>query len=250
MLYVAVCEDSLSQMAQINEYLKSYQAAQPERQLRIELFKSAEELLLYLQDGRGFDVYLLDILLPGMDGIVLSRELRSKGHEGVIIFLTSTREYAFEAFGVRAVDYLLKPVDATSLFSALDHAIALLNNREQAAYVLVKSPQGDRIVNLNDIVSVEVQGHTLCYTLVDGELLKSKVLRVSFTAATQQLMDDGRFMKPHQSFLINADHVVGVSPQKFCMVNHVDVPISRLRYTEVKNQYMAYMAQRREKICR
>lgn len=243
-LYIAVCEDSLSEIAQIETLLNAYQAAHPELRLQTEMFKTAEQLLQALKAGKGYDVFLLDILLPGMDGIALSRELRAKGSIGVIIFLTATRDYAFEAFGVRAADYLLKPLVEKEMFLAMDRAVEELSSREEASYTLVKTTESDRIINLADIVAVEVQGHTLCYYLASGEVLKSKVLRVSFSSATASLMADARFIKPHQSFLINAGHVSSVSQKKFIMDNGMDIPVSRLRYTEVKNQYMDYLSRR------
>ncbi len=72
------------------------------------------------------DVLLLDIAMPGLDGLATARELQAGNQSPRIIFTTAYEQYALTAFEVDAVDYLLKPVKATRLQAALEKARTLL----------------------------------------------------------------------------------------------------------------------------
>ena len=67
-----------------------------------------------------FSLYLLDILMPGVDGLAAAREIRTFDEAAQIVFLTTSPGFAYESYGVRALDYLLKPVDEELLFALLD----------------------------------------------------------------------------------------------------------------------------------
>lgn len=238
---VALCEDCMPEGVVLAKMLDSYRSQRPDIEMEYTLFHNAEELLHAFRGGQSFKLLLLDILMPGIDGLRLSRELREAGFTGGIIFITATRDYAYEAFGVNAMDYLLKPVKEEAFFQALDHAAKTLTQRESERYAMVHMTSGDRMVRFREIVCVEVRGHTHNYYLENGEMLKTKVLRVSFSTAAADLIADPRFIQPHQSFLVNADFVSSISKKKFILRNSMEVPISRLRYTQTKAAYMQYL---------
>lgn len=82
----------------------------------IRVFFSGEELV---GESGEYDVLLLDLMLPGMDGVEVARRF---GGRSRIIFVTAYKEYALDAFDVGAVHYLVKPVTKERLFLALDRA--------------------------------------------------------------------------------------------------------------------------------
>jgi DNA-binding LytR/AlgR family response regulator len=63
--------------------------------------KGADALACILSDAK-IDICFLDVLMPQMDGITLARKLRKAHYTGVIIFLTTTKEYAVDSYGVKA----------------------------------------------------------------------------------------------------------------------------------------------------
>ena len=74
------------------------------------------------------DIVLLDISMPGMNGIEVARHLAAREHPPAVIFVTAHDEHALEAFEVRALDYLLKPVRADRLAASLARAKRLAQN--------------------------------------------------------------------------------------------------------------------------
>lgn len=237
---IAVCEDTAMEAEFLLEMLERYKATQRHLDIETRLFGSAEDLAAVLEQDQRFDLYLLDIIMPGMDGLSLAQALRRQKDKCAIIFLTSSPQFAVEAFAVRAMDYLVKPVQKGRLFAALDDAIALLG-RQVEPLTTIQSPEYQLTVKRGDIAVVEVTGHTLCYRLVNGKTVDSKVLRIPFEQATGDLQADPRFISPHRSYLINMDHVRQFTKEGVQMEGGALVPVSRLRYTEIKRLYAEYL---------
>ena len=117
MLTIAICDDQKEQLKRTAELLHAYLNARPTLQGRIFTFTNGAALLAHAESQNGFDIYLLDILMPGLDGIQTGPRLRELGDGGEIIYLSSSNEYALDSYDVRAFFYLLKPIEAQSFFT-------------------------------------------------------------------------------------------------------------------------------------
>lgn len=240
MLCIAICEDDPKEAEHLLELLGRYQVSRPNLVLKLSLFTSADALLEALDDSGAFDLYLLDILMDGTNGIELAQRLRGQGDHGVIVFVTNSPEFALNAFSVHAANYLLKPLDEERLFRCLDESIPPAHTRG-GAFIMVQTADASHMVPLSHIVFVECMGHVLYYHLRDGTLLRSRAIRVSFEVALAELLEEGRFLRPHQSFLINAAHISAVTASSFHMADGTTIPIARFRAAEVKKKYMSYL---------
>ncbi|MDL2293132.1 LytTR family DNA-binding domain-containing protein [Ruminococcaceae bacterium OttesenSCG-928-D13] len=238
---VAICEDTPMEADFLLEMLDMYQATVPHIRIEVEHFESAEALVEALSIGRDYQLFLLDIIMPGMDGMSLAHALRERAGRCAIIFLTSSPEFAVEAFAVKAADYLVKPVQKARLFEAMDSAIAALGDAVEATTV-IPAQEYDLTVRLGDIITVEVTGHTLTYRLAGGKTVVSKVLRISFEQATAALAADPRFLCPHRSYLLNMAHVERLTKDAFLMRGGAEVPLSRLRQAESRQKYADFLA--------
>ncbi|MBQ5748966.1 MAG: response regulator, partial [Oscillospiraceae bacterium] len=122
MLKIAVCDDEQLYLDKTCAMLEQY-ASVHDMQITAEAFINPSELLDRIETGERHAVYLLDIYMPGVSGMSVATELRSKGVHSPIIFLTSSTEHAVEAFGVDATHYLLKPYTQQNFFAAIDKAM-------------------------------------------------------------------------------------------------------------------------------
>lgn len=242
MIRIAICDDTPMEADYLYELVEGFHSPLPHIPLRAERFASAEAVLEALEVGAPFDIYLLDIILPGMDGVALARELVRRAEASRIIFLTNSEDYAIEAFALRAADYLVKPVERSRLYDVLSRLITELG-RKMEPTVYLQTPRMAIPVKLSEIVAVEVMGHTLRYLLTGGREYNSKALRISFEQATEELMADARFLRPHRSYIVNLAHVEKLGKYQFHMAGGAVVPISRLRFTEVKQAYLNYLAE-------
>ena len=126
MYRIALCDDETAELDKTEKMLEDYLKNRPDKELIIERFENAEELL-YLVGEKNYtpDIILMDIYMPRKLGTDAARELRAMGNNCKIIFLTTSREHALEAFGVYdafdvgAFQYLVKPVEPAAFYSVI-----------------------------------------------------------------------------------------------------------------------------------
>lgn len=108
-MYIAVCDDQAEDLRLLTNLLRLWQGERP-IPLRFKTFPSAAELLDTAQSER-FTLYLLDVMMPGTSGMAAAREIRSFDTAADIVFLTSSPGFAYESYGVGALDYLLTIIE-------------------------------------------------------------------------------------------------------------------------------------------
>ena len=120
MIYIGICDDEKYMLDHIRTMASRFFRGKNTEAAILE-FSCGEELLKY--DGQ-IDILFLDIQMKGMDGMETARRLRRRKFRGTLIFTTILREMVFEAFEVQAYDYLVKPIDASTLVSTIKVAMA------------------------------------------------------------------------------------------------------------------------------
>ena len=153
------------------------------------------------------DILLLDISMPGMDGMSLARVLQEGGASPAIIFCTAYQDQALKAFEVEAVDYVVKPVRVERLEKALDKARRLLGKdhvHEDEHYV--RSTVGGKVV-LTPIHRVICMISEDKYTTVFHEK-GSTVIDDSLTELEQKHPD--LFFRVHRNALVSRKHLRGL----------------------------------------
>jgi two-component system response regulator AlgR len=153
------------------------------------------------------DILLLDISMPGMDGMSLARVLQEGGASPAIIFCTAYQDQALNAFEVQAIDYLVKPVRTERLEKALDKALRLLGREdvhEDDHYI--RSTVGGKVV-LTPIHRVICLISEDKYTTVIHEK-GSTVIDESLTEMEQKFTD--LFFRVHRNALVSRKHVRGL----------------------------------------
>ena len=163
-MYLAVCEDQKEDLNAACSLLDTWEAER-NAAMRRKAFQNAVELLEAAQRER-FTFYLLDVIMPGMDGIEAAREIRRFDDAAEIVFLSSSPGFAYEGFGVRALNYLLKPVERGTLFPLLDH-IHLREQKNSEALTLKTNVSFVR-VPYTQISYVEVIRKNVYFHLTDG----------------------------------------------------------------------------------
>ena len=157
MLKIAVCDDNADFMEQITQAIDRW----PNRpgNLSLSCFTDGDALVR-AHNASSFDIILLDMVMPLMDGMETAREIRATDPGVKIVFLTASPEFAVESYRVKAYDYLLKPVQPQLLYRCLDELKELLH--QTAKYIMVRTTGGTHRIRLDHIECVEAQNkHTL-----------------------------------------------------------------------------------------
>lgn len=237
-LSIAICDDEASYVEETTALVQAYLRHHPELSGQIHTFRRGQELLCQVEKIRGFDLYLLDIIMPGLNGIQTGQRLRDFGDGGEIIYLTTSSDYAIDSYSVRAFFYLLKPIDKGRLFEVLDAAVEKLNHRRQKA-ALITTRDGPRRILLDQILYVERVGRGLRYYCSGGSV-DSMSLRVTFRAAVEPLLADPRFCQCGSSFAFNLQHVAGVKGQEVLLDSGGSVIIPRASVPLLKQAWGSF----------
>lgn len=241
MLRIAVCDDLLDQLAIIVEYIKDFIEINA-LDAEVREFDHPDGLLTACETER-FHIYILDIVMPMINGIEVGKEIRRLDREGQIIYATTEPSFAFESFSSNPINYLLKPIDKERLFQTLDLAISKVNTAEENI-MTIKTKDGLRVVKLTSIIFCEYVKHTVLYTLMGGERLTTRTISESFSEHVRPLLSDGRFLQPHSSFVLNMSRVEGFSKDGFVMRGGTVIPIPAKQYPAVRDTYMDYLLAR------
>ena len=244
MIRIAICDDNPQELEIIHDMVQDFMKENPDTDLSVRCFHSACDLLAAIQNGGSFHVYLLDIVMPRINGIDVGESIRKTDELAIIIYLTSSQDYALESFSVFPFQYLLKPIPGSALFEVLKKAILKINV-EKAQFLSVKTQEGIFAVRFHQILYVEYCNHRLVFHLLDGSTLVSVSSREPFDQRASELLKDSRFVRPHVSYVINMQHVHTISANKFMMTNETSVPISQNSFTMTKRQYMEFLLKER-----
>jgi DNA-binding LytR/AlgR family response regulator len=211
----------------------------------------ATEALRLLQ-SEDFDAVFLDIHMPGLNGMELAHLLQRFARQPAVVFVTAFDDHAVEAFEVKAVDYLLKPLRAERLDEALAKIDQALGRAAVSAAVVptpppVLAPTNDRVIPVevgNRTVLVKLS--TISHVEASGDYVRlyadgaSYLLRASLSALEDEWSSAG-FVRIHRGYLVDLARVqeLRTDSEGGCHVKLGDqeLPVSRRHTREVKDRF-------------
>jgi len=233
-LKIAICDDDPRDLLQIASLLESYRKKR-KTELSYMSFQNATELLLSLR-GRDYDVLLLDLLMPGINGMEAAREIRGHNDKLEIVFLTSSPEFAVESYSVRARYYLLKPPSEEKLFPILDKLADDYRKPEDS--LRIKTQTSVFSLPYGKIEFIEVIAKKLYFYLTDGSI---REVPGSLAEFEQALLSRPGFLKVHRSYLVNLQWVQELRPGELVTASGRRVPVSRTAYPQVRTAYTQFL---------
>lgn len=198
---IAIVEDEQAYAQQLQEYLKQYQEEFDQR-LEVSCFDNGISFIHGFK--RQFDVILLDVSMPYIDGIETARKIREVDTDVVILFVTNQAQHAIRGYEVDAMDYILKPISYFVFSQRLNRALSRVKRREQAC-IVINPKGGPRKLKIDHIYYIESQGHNLIVHTAEGEFSVFGNMK-----ALEQRLEQHGFMRCNKGYLVALRHVDNV----------------------------------------
>lgn len=236
MIHIAICDDSKQERQILAALFKRYQElhATP---LQIHIFQNGFSLLDAIDQGKRFDIAILDILMPGENGIEIARNIRASGTDTEIIFLTSSPEYAVDSYEVKAQNYLLKPVTEEKFFASIDSILAELDEKDTASFIIYTTEKQYSRIRVSSLVYGEVTHRTITLHLADQTMISAVMTFTEFQDILKAYPD---FIYPHRSYAVNMNYIQYVTKSDIILTDGQKIPLSRNNYTKISEQFLNF----------
>jgi two-component system response regulator LytT len=213
-------------------------------------------------DERRPDLVLLDVQMPGLTGFEVARRLLAADHAPHLVFVTAYDQYAVQAFEVNAVDYLLKPVEATRLAQAIERARRRIATEQASAQATLDAPTLERLADMLARRPGRLQqlalrvGERFILVPVD-EIIHASLVDDVITVVTNSLtgssnyrtldelqarLDSTVFWRVHRSHLVNINKVKEIVPWfsrnyilKMRDAKATEIPVSRAQTKRLRD---------------
>lgn len=232
MIKVAIVEDDEEVASQLRSY---FSRVEQEEAVRFEVtwYKNA---VIFLSEYRsGFDLILMDIEMPHMNGMEAAQKLREKDKTVTLIFVTNLAQFALKGYEVKARDFIVKPVKYYGFAMRVGSVVQELKRRQDEA-ILINTQEGMVRLPIRELNYVESFAHSLTYHF-DGGQYESKG-RESLTDVEEKLRKYG-FLRCKSSFLVNLRAIKKVTGNDV-EVGDAVIPIGRTKKKEFLMQMASY----------
>ncbi|MEF9976684.1 MAG: LytTR family DNA-binding domain-containing protein [Oscillospiraceae bacterium] len=236
MFNICLCDDNEQALKQYADIISKIGASE-KIALQICTYSSGEQLLFEADDVLcNFDIVYLDMLMGKLDGIETARALRNIGFAGQIIFLTSSKDHALEAFDVMPLHYIIKQDTTDDKFCQVFlKAIALTKNHQTQSFVFETQGKVNR-VPLEDILYFEVRiRQVFLYTATEHVSFYSQI------AVVEKQLEKKYFVRCHRSFVVNLKHIRSISNCDIELTNGHVLPIGSKYLKDLRHSFSEYL---------
>ena len=235
MIRIAICDDEDVFRDAAARMLEMYME-ENSIPFQADAFGVPSELVDKTETGTIYDIYLLDIYMPGITGMSIATELRSRGVKSPILFLTSSTEHALEAFGVDATHYLLKPYTKEQFYTGMDKAMQSITSHRDDSIVL-KVDNEYRSIPVSRILYCAAEDKYQRFYLDKDERL---LIRISGGELYGQLAQFDGFYRCGRGHIINLDHISRVTPDGAIFKNGMQLKLPHTVLAGLRKAFFDY----------
>lgn len=234
---IAICDDNIEELNRAHSAVYCFFCTEENAEkVTIDTFTNAQTLLSAFTSQGRYDLVMLDIIMPEINGFDLAGKVRKIDADCKIVFLTSSRDFAIDSYKYDAYYYLLK--------DHLDSDLPLLINKlkkevsaQKTQSIMIKNQGQLHSIYLDDICYVESMNHKVYFHFANREPISTYL---SLTTFSETLLANPDFIKCHKSFIVNIKCVTGIKGCDFVLKNGSIIPISRNLFSRTKDTYLDY----------
>ena len=231
MINVCIVEDEVAQANLLKDYITQFSN---KNGVQCALTHYGDGIDLVDEYRGQFDIILLDIQMKHLDGMAAAEKIRKVDSDVIIIFITSTVQYAVQGYAVDALGYVLKPVPYLQFEQLFDKAIARVNAKREKVFIRVSVDERQIKLDCDSIYYIESQRNNVCIHCQDADYVTAGPLK-----KFDEMLGGHGFSKCHNAYIVNLSYVEAVQKEEVLLTNGVELPISRAR----KKEFMAALTE-------
>lgn len=232
MIRIAICDDSPVFLNKLKSLIEHWENTL--HPFTLESFEDGDTLIS-AHHKHPFDIILLDIIMPLLNGLDCAKEIREKDKNVKIIFLTSSTEYAIDSYGVKASNYLLKPIDINKLYCCLSEVISECSIHSKC--INIKALDAVYTIPLSSIEFIESQSKHILFHTIQNKVIRS----IEPLYIYEALLHEDEFFKCHRSYIVNIHHINRYTHSEILMHSGERIPISRSNQKIFEDVYFRVM---------
>ena len=226
---VAICDDN---SVDLKAMLEVFRHVAPNH--AVDAYSDGKRLLEAISEGADYDLLFLDIIMPEITGMDLAREAGRIAPDAPVVFLTDSDAYAVEAFSVKALHYILKPMTE----SALKECLQRLKERQSLRRrVHIISSSGIRqILFADEIEYAQSDAHYCNLHLSDGTVVKARMTQ----SEIRDTLGDS-FLAVSRGLIVNVEFIRHLGSRSCTLKDGQEILLSRNNLKEIHSAYAAYV---------
>lgn len=227
----AICEDDELDKKMLVKTLAELQGWD----IYYDLYTNGDDLLeSYHFQNNEYDLYILDIEMPGMDGIQLARKIREKNDSALFMFVTNHSKYQIEALNLITLGYIIKPATKENVESALTIARPFIQEKDNRIFIV--SNKMRRSVKITEILYICTAARIKSVVTVN-----EKIDTYMSTKEIMNLLPDDLFVQTHKSFIVNMRKIDSVETEFVHLTDGERIEISKRQRKKFNDKFMNFL---------
>lgn len=243
MLQIAICDDETLLLDEIRKITESCMQRQQTFCI-LSTYSDSQSLFYDIQDGKRFDLLLLDIEMPGLSGMELARRVHELLPDALMLFVTAHYKYAVDAYELHIFRYIPKNQLKERLPHALKDAVSLLEIQNTDSYIISSQNRLERIP-YKEILYIEKDGKNALFHIAaparkdEAFSNQSRRIRKTLSGVFDELHSE-EFYFIDRGYIVNLRHVTGISRTDCVLTDQTRLPVSQSRLSELKKRLNTY----------
>lgn len=231
---IAICDDEEKFLIKVKEDLLSLRSHEDE--FTFEEFRTGRELLADFTEGK-YAMVILDIEMPGLNGLETAEYLRKIDEKVIILFLSGYEKFACQGYAVRAFRYILKTQPRSIYMKQLEDAVR--EYYRNTRYIIACDGGKDEKIPTDDIMYIEVFSHKILIHSKNGDFFKKGTL-----SELEEQLSDLMFARLDKSTIVNIANIDYIRKNEIILTDGDTLFASRNHIKNVKQCFMDYSRSR------
>lgn len=234
MIYIAICDDDVKEAEMVGSLVERC-CREKEMVCRSETFHDSRSLFYEVEEGTYYDILLLDIEMPGLNGIELTNRVRKYLPDAITIFVTSYEQYVYKSFEVQPYRFIPKGNAGEMLPAAVEDALRLASEREGRFYIA----ENQKVLEKIPLKSITYIWHREKYAYIEKTNMEHTKVRKTLKQVYKELPKED-FAWVDRGCIINLAHIQRIIGDGIILTDGIQLGVGREKLSELKDKLREY----------